>query len=199
MIENASAILRDVEIGEAVAVVVSNGNALAITTRGDSCFLRNVGEGAVAIVAVECVSQRLRGSVEIALAAVDEVDVHPAVVVVIEESAARSGGFRKILRGRMAGGVHPVDATLRRRDFFKRIRWWRRREPGASEAEVSGRGAHDAQEFTPGWMTKVQNDVRPIVIVERAAQRRLHYAASSDYEWQIRGLHRLCVLRGCTP
>ena len=47
----------------------------------------------LSIVAVERVAQRMRWVVEIALAAVDQINVHPAVVVIIEKSAARAAGF----------------------------------------------------------------------------------------------------------
>ena len=55
---------------------------------GHSRLLGHVGEGAVAVVAVERVAQGRPRREEVGPAAVHEVDVHPAVVVVVEEGAA---------------------------------------------------------------------------------------------------------------
>jgi hypothetical protein len=56
-------------------------------------MLRNVGECTVAIVAVKRITQRLRRIIEVGFSAVDQVDVHPAIVVKIEEGASGSAGF----------------------------------------------------------------------------------------------------------
>src|SRR5256885_114046 len=47
---------------------------------------RDVGERAVSIVAVECVAGLFHRPVKVAHAAVHQEDVHPAIVVVIDES-----------------------------------------------------------------------------------------------------------------
>src|SRR5207237_5543803 len=57
---------------------------------------------------------------EIAGAAVDEVNVHPAVIVIIKKRAAGAGGFRQIFFRRAARYVLPVDAALGRRNFGER-------------------------------------------------------------------------------
>ncbi len=134
VIENAAGILRDVEIGEAVGVVIADGDAHAVGVSGHAGFFGDVGEGAVAIIAIERVAQRLRRSVEIAGAAVDEVDVHPAVVVVIEEAAAGADGFGEIPFGGAAVGVGPVDFGDGGRHFFEggSGRWRQRAAIGAA-------------------------------------------------------------------
>ena len=119
-IENAAAILRDVEIGETVGVVVANGDAHAVAAAGDAGFFGDIRERAVAIVAVEGVAERSGRSPKIAGATVDEVDVHPAVVVVIEEGAAGTGGFGEKFLGGMATGVDEIDAGSGFRNFGER-------------------------------------------------------------------------------
>ena len=97
MIQNAAAILRDVEIGPAVIIIVSYGGAHAVTAAGNTRFFRDVGKSAVAIVVAQRVTQRRIWSEEITLPAVDQVHVHPAVVVVIEKGATRSCRFGQIV------------------------------------------------------------------------------------------------------
>ena len=57
VIQDASAVLRNVQIRKAVAIVVADGHALAISAGRDAGFLGHIGEGAVAIVAIESVAQ----------------------------------------------------------------------------------------------------------------------------------------------
>ncbi len=109
-IEDAATVLRDVEIGEAVGVVVAYSDAHAIAAAGDASFLCDVGEGAVAIVVVEGVAEGNGRSPKIAGAAVDQIDVDPAVVVVVEEGAAGAGGFGEIFLEGVATGVDEIYA-----------------------------------------------------------------------------------------
>src|SRR5262249_18646995 len=88
VVEQVGAELRDEEIGEAVVVVVAPDAAEAVVGAGDAGGVGDVGEGAVAVVAVEGV---LFGDVAVvAVAAVDEIDVLPAVIVVIGDAQAGS-------------------------------------------------------------------------------------------------------------
>ena len=79
----------------------------------------DVGERAVAVVLVEGVLQRRLRREEVGRAAVDHEDVHPAVVVVVEERHARPHGLGQVSVGRHRVVVHPGDAARRRRDFFE--------------------------------------------------------------------------------
>ena len=88
MIKDAAAVLRDIEIRETVAVVIPDGNALAKAARRHTGFFRHVGERAVAIVPIQRVTQRRIGTEKIAFAAIHQVNVHPAVVVIVEKCAA---------------------------------------------------------------------------------------------------------------
>src|SRR4030095_7246244 len=88
VIEDIFSILRDVQIRKAVAVIITHGNALSVTARGNASLIRYVSECAVPIVPVECVAQGGIRCEKIAFAAVHQVNVHPAVVVVVEKSAS---------------------------------------------------------------------------------------------------------------
>ena len=90
-IENAAAVLRDVEIGEAIGVVVADRDTHAVASTGHPGFFRHIGEGAVAVVVVEGIAERTGRREDVALPAVDQVDVHPSIVVVIEDRATGAG------------------------------------------------------------------------------------------------------------
>src|SRR5208337_4198759 len=96
-VEDATAILGEVKIGEAIGVVIADSNAHAIAAAGHAGCQCDVGKSAVAVVAVKRIAQRFGRSPEIARPTVHKIDVHPTVVVVIEESATRTGGFRQVL------------------------------------------------------------------------------------------------------
>src|SRR5262249_16003551 len=113
VVQDAAAILRDVQIGEAVSVVIPYSGAHAVATPENSSLLRHVSERAVAVVAIKRVAKRRLWIVEIALAAVDQVDVHPTVVVIIEESATGSGRFRQVVFRRAPVYMTKGDAASR--------------------------------------------------------------------------------------
>src|SRR6202007_3111866 len=91
VIEDAAAVLGDVKIGPAGSIVVADRNAHAVASPDDPCLRGNIGEGAIAIVAIERVAQRGARVEEIAFAAVNQINVHPAVVVVIDKATAGAG------------------------------------------------------------------------------------------------------------
>ncbi len=62
----------------------------------------DIGECAVAIVLVQRIANGFGRLAEIAGAAVDQEDIHPAVVVIIEESAAGAQASGKYRLGDMA-------------------------------------------------------------------------------------------------
>src|SRR5207247_6387776 len=109
VIQNAAAVLRDVEIGPAVIIIVSYGGAHPVAAAGNTRFFRDVGKSAVAIVVAQRVTQRRIWSEEITLPAVDQVHVHPAVVVVIEKGATRSCRLGQIVFRRAPVHVAPGD------------------------------------------------------------------------------------------
>ena len=86
VIENVASELGNEEIGETVVVVIAPNAAEAVVCAGDAGGVGDVGEGPVAIVAIEGVFD-LDAAV-VAVAAVDEIDVLPAVVVEIGDANA---------------------------------------------------------------------------------------------------------------
>ena len=100
-------------VGIAVPVVVARQRRPFRSPVGHACLSGNVGECAVAVVPVKPVAQRRVRSEEVAGTAVDEENVHPAVVVEIEKCASSPGGFRQVIGSRPSIGMCPGDAGLR--------------------------------------------------------------------------------------
>src|SRR5260370_257042 len=100
-----------------------------VAATGESRLFRHIRERAVAIVAIERITQRLRRTVEITLAAIHQIKVHPAVVIVIKKRAARPARLRQIFLRGLPCRVNPADPALRRRYLFKGIRRRRRSCP----------------------------------------------------------------------
>ena len=118
-VKNAVTVGGHEEIGPTVVVVVPDHHP---HPERAACYTRrfgDIGKGAVAVVAVERIAQRLGRFVEIAGAAVDQVDVHPAVVVVIEKRTARAYRLGQVTLGRHGIFVHPGNPARGRRHFFK--------------------------------------------------------------------------------
>src|SRR5207248_4945143 len=104
----------------AVAIVVTDRDTHAVGIPRHASFLRHVRKCAVAVVAIECVAKRSRRFIEIARSAIHKVDVHPAVVVVVEKRTARAYGLRQVHFRRLTTHMNPGDTTGRGRNFFKR-------------------------------------------------------------------------------
>jgi len=119
VVEDTAAVLRYVKIGKPVVVVVAHRGSHPEASRTDASFFGDIGEGPIAIVSVEAIPQRLFRCVEVALAAIDQVDIKPAVLVVVEEGAARTGGFGQILLGRASAIVDPLNPAERRRNLLE--------------------------------------------------------------------------------
>src|SRR4029077_9719827 len=72
-----------------------------------------LGERSIPVVLEKRVAQRRLRIIKIAAPAVDQVDVHPAVIVVVEKCEARSVSFRKVVRIRSHVYVYPGNSALR--------------------------------------------------------------------------------------
>src|SRR5947208_2135158 len=90
--EPALADASDEDVGEAIVVVIADGHAHSVELDIEARAARYVGECAVAIVAVKPKSGTL-SFVAWPVHSVDQKDVLPAVVVVVEECAARAQGL----------------------------------------------------------------------------------------------------------
>src|SRR5439155_26009911 len=118
-VENAAAILRDVQIGKAVAIVITDSNTHTVAASSHTGFFGDIDERSVAVIFIECVAQRRIGIEEIAFTTVDEVNVHPSVVVVVQEGTACAGSFRKIVFRRTPVYVSPGNSGFSGRNFFE--------------------------------------------------------------------------------
>ena len=99
----------DQQVGKAVVVVVADGHSHAVHFDRQPGALGDVGEGAVAVVAVEPhggAPASMAGPVH----AVDQQDIEPAIGIVVEEGAAGAHGFGQILRAECAVVVPELDA-----------------------------------------------------------------------------------------
>ena len=83
----------DVHIVAAIVVVVANCHAHAVNFDIETAAARDVGEGSVAVVAIE--SGGGATAVRNPVAAVDEQDIGVAIAIGIEECHARTHGFRQ--------------------------------------------------------------------------------------------------------
>ena len=141
-------------IRKAVAVVVANRDALAVAAGRHPGFFGHVGKRAVTIVAIERIAQGRIGSEEVALAAVDQIDVHPPVVVVVEESAAGAGGLRQESLRRLPVHMCPGDTADGRRNLFKRIDRFRQSAGQARQSTEGDAARQPPQKFPPGEQTQ---------------------------------------------
>src|SRR6185369_17828200 len=82
----------DVDVDVAVVVVIADGDPDAVHLDAETGLLSHVGERAVFVVVIER-GKRFAFLVIRPVHRVDEQDVLPAVVVVIEKSAARADSF----------------------------------------------------------------------------------------------------------
>src|SRR5215831_6503626 len=118
-VQNAALILGHVQIGKAIAVEIAYSDTYSIAAAGYPSLFRYISERAIAVVRVESVAKRRLWSVEGTGVVIDHVDVHPAIVVVIQKRAARSGSFRQVVVLGPAVYVLPGDTAFRGRNFFK--------------------------------------------------------------------------------
>src|SRR5947207_2111785 len=147
-------LFRSEEIVPAVVVVVADANAGLPAGTGETGFFRNIREGAVAIVLVEMRSGCFaRGPVGVEAGSVGEIDVQPAVLVVIEESQPAALRFNDVLfvvgAAPNVGNGQPGFAS-----YVDELDWggWRRIWNGRIRKNF-GLEAHGAAPF-PEWSCK---------------------------------------------
>ena len=97
VIKDRAAVTGDVQIRVAVVVEIAHGHPLPVKTFGPHAgFFRDVGECAVAVVAIERGAERLQRFVGVGCARLHEVEVHEAVLVVINPAHARAHGLKVV-------------------------------------------------------------------------------------------------------
>src|ERR1700682_1289222 len=117
--ENAPPVLRHIKIRESVPVVIAHSHTLPKSPGPHPRFFRNIGKCSVPVVVIQRIALRRIWSVKIAFPAIDQINVHPPVIVIIQKCAARSGRFRQIFLRRFCVGMPPGNATGRRRNLFE--------------------------------------------------------------------------------
>src|SRR6267143_85174 len=83
------------DIVKAVVVVVCNTDSTGPSKRTQACFYRNIGKCPVPVIHVQSIG-RAFGSATQARAAQNK-QIHPPIIVVINEGAAASGGLHDVL------------------------------------------------------------------------------------------------------
>src|SRR5690349_13942337 len=112
VVQNVRTSIRHVQIDPAVVVVVARTGPHAVLAMCDPGSRRHVLERAVPAIAVKAMASLLRDGGIVQRTAVDEEDVDPAVVVEIEEQAARTHRLDEVLVGARAVDMPEVDAGL---------------------------------------------------------------------------------------
>ena len=102
----------DVDVVVAVVVVVADGAAHAVHLDVEAGLTRYVGKSSVVVVVVERgvgLARAVAGPVH----GIDEENVLPAVVVVVDEADAAAHGFRQIFLAEGAAVVLEMNSGLR--------------------------------------------------------------------------------------
>ena len=113
MIEDILAVVGDVQILKTIIVIITDADALAPAGVSEAGFLGDIGKRAFVIVAVEMIGGSIFYGRALEFCAVDDEDVGPAVIVVVENRDAGAGGFDDVFFGGYATeGVGHGEAGL---------------------------------------------------------------------------------------
>ena len=96
MQEHVVAPKSNVQVHPPVVVVITRADALAPTGYSDASFLCHICEGPIAIVVIQVAGGLLVLLKALQSSSVDQKDVRPSVIVVIEERRTAAGGFDDI-------------------------------------------------------------------------------------------------------
>ena len=111
--EMALADSRDEDVVEPVVVIIADGNTESEERNAKARFARHIRESAIVVVVVELERSRTGFGVSRPILAVDEQNVRPTVIVVIDERATWTHGFRQPFLPKGSVVVSEVDASLR--------------------------------------------------------------------------------------
>jgi len=101
----------DVDVHSAVVVIVAHGTALAVDFQRESGLFGYIRERSVLVVVIKR-GIGFSGLMAWPIHGVDQQNVLPAVIVVVEETGPAAHGLRQILFSEGAGVVLEVDAGL---------------------------------------------------------------------------------------
>src|SRR6266700_1383248 len=105
------------QIFEAVVVVVSNANTRCPACIPKAGFFGHIRESSITIIFVQAIGCCGRGAFD--CRAAKQKNIHPAVVVVVNESATTAGGFENIVFGFGIAVNHRRGETSRRRHIYE--------------------------------------------------------------------------------
>src|SRR5204863_8991742 len=91
-IELVLAEIRDEQILEAIVVIIANANAGCPAGIAQAGFFSHIRKGSVAIIFIQTIGGPWRSAFD--LGATKYEDVHPAIIVVVEESTAAACRFK---------------------------------------------------------------------------------------------------------
>src|SRR5205807_7340136 len=98
VIENAPPIAEDQQVGKSVIVIVTHRNPHAEQPlSADPGSSSDVAEGAISVVPVKRASQGVFRAVRGGGCAVDQIEIEPSVLVIVNPAATRAHGFDQIL------------------------------------------------------------------------------------------------------
>src|SRR5207249_4702066 len=96
--EDGTSVPRNIQIRGAVVVIIARGYPHAEKTRGPHLRLFGyIGEGSVSVIAVERAAQGPTGSVDFCGGAIDQENVRPSIIVIIDPSASRAHRLNEVL------------------------------------------------------------------------------------------------------
>ena len=93
VIEDVPSIASHIEVHPTIAVVISGRGSHAKNAARHSSLIRYIRKRAVVVIVIERVLQRRLRRKKIRWATVDEINVHPTIVVVIKEEPATAARF----------------------------------------------------------------------------------------------------------
>lgn len=104
-----------------VGIVIANRRSHAKQVGAQAGFLRDVRERPVPVVSVKSMGERLWRMKEVRFPGVHKKDIHPAILVVVEDGDPWRNRFGKRALFRMRVDMHPSDSAffpvLPRSDF----------------------------------------------------------------------------------
>src|SRR6266853_985360 len=102
VVQNIFSVVSDVQIFEAVVVVIADAHPLAPAGVSQPSFFGDIGERAVVIVVVEVARRRFGSWQRFQFCAIHDENIRPAVMVIIKNGYARARGFNDVFFCRFA-------------------------------------------------------------------------------------------------
>src|SRR5215468_12685112 len=101
VIQTIATEVGNVDILPAIVIEIANADALSPSFIGLTRLVGDFRKGPVAVVVIESGARRLRfASQRIQCRAIDQIDVQPPVIVVVEKCATGSGSLNQIILSR---------------------------------------------------------------------------------------------------